>query len=115
MGNPKAALVRRVRHLRLHSADASTPIFLFYDERRRARKITDRVLTDQLRVTAQSLGLDVETTVGALRCTGATAALEGEVPVDVIKLIGRWRSDEVFRYLHTQSEKLMSPIAQQML
>ena len=59
VGNPKAALVRRVRHLRLHSAAASTPIFLFYDERRRARKITDRVLTDQLRVTAQSLGLDV--------------------------------------------------------
>ena len=31
------------------------------------------------------------------------------------KLIGRWRSDEVFRYLHTQADPLMQQHASRML
>jgi hypothetical protein len=41
-------------------------------------------------------------TAGALCCTGATALLlEGQIPIHLIKLVERWRSVEVFRYLHT--------------
>jgi hypothetical protein len=50
---------------------------------------------------AALLGIEADATVGALRCMGATAALEGDIPIPFIKLLGRWRSDEVFHYLHT--------------
>ncbi len=46
---------------------------------------------------------------------GATALLQGKVPIGLIKLVSHWRSDEVFRYLHTQSKPLMSPVANTML
>jgi hypothetical protein len=68
-----------------------------------------------LRRGATLLEIDADTTVGALRCTGATAALEGDIPVAFIKLLGRWRSDEVFWYLHTQTETLMAPLTARML
>jgi hypothetical protein len=54
-------------------------------------------------------------TVGALRNTGAQALLEADVPVEILKLIGRWRSDEVFRYLTTSSSVLMAPFAGRMM
>ena len=77
--------------------------------------IRDSHLTAFLRIAAALLELDVITTAGALRCTGASALLEGKTPVELIKLLGRWRSDEVFRYLHTQSPRLMQPLADTML
>ena len=42
----------------------------------------------------------------ALMCAG--------VPTDTIKLVGRWRSDAVFRYLHTQAAPLVGPLASSM-
>ena len=65
------------------------------------------MMTKYLRAVALSVEVDRSPTIGALRCTGATALLEGNIPTSLIKLLGRWRSDEVFRYLHTQSEPLM--------
>ena len=64
-------------------------------------------MTKYLKAVALSVEVDQPPTIGALRCTGATALLEGNIPTSLIKLLGRWRSDEVFRYLHTQSEPLM--------
>jgi hypothetical protein len=46
---------------------------------------------------------------------GATALLQGKVPEELIKLVGRWRSDGVFKYLHAQSDPLMNPLASTML
>jgi hypothetical protein len=113
--SPRLALIRQVKHLRQHTTDPDTPLYRFYDKHDQPRRITDHLLTSSLRMCAALLQLDVDTTVGALRCTGATAALEGDVPVSLIKLLGRWRSDEVFRYLHLQSETLMAPVATHML
>ena len=39
----------------------------------------------------------------ALLCAG--------VDPDVIKLVGRWRSDAMFRYLHAQAEPLVGNLA----
>jgi hypothetical protein len=72
-------------------------------------------MTSTLSRGAALIDIDADTTVGALRvCTGATAALDGDIPVASIKLLGRWRSNEVFRYLYTQSEPLMAPLAARM-
>jgi hypothetical protein len=35
------------------------------------------------------------------------ALLNGGVDTDIIRLIGRWRSDKMLRYLHVQAEPLM--------
>ena len=72
-------------------------------------------LTAFLRIGAASLNLDCETTAGSLRATGASALLAANAPIPLIKLMGRWRSDEVFRYLHLQTESLTASYASNML
>ena len=68
------------------------------------------MMTTFLRALSLVVPTDQHPTIGALRCTGATILLEGGIPADLIKLLGRWQSDEVFRYLHTQSEPLMQDL-----
>jgi hypothetical protein len=43
------------------------------------------------------------------------ALLCAEVDTDIIRLIGRWRSDEMLRYLHVQAEPVMRGFAPRML
>mmetsp|Transcript_1284 Transcript_1284/g.2568 ORF Transcript_1284/g.2568 Transcript_1284/m.2568 type:complete len:293 (+) Transcript_1284:2544-3422(+) len=106
--NPVKILAEIVQHLRQFPATTSdTPLYIYYDEYGVPRKITDRMMTKYLRGISLSVPTSQEPSIGALRCTGATILLEGGVPTDLIKLLGRWRSDEVFRYLHTQSEPMM--------
>jgi hypothetical protein len=88
---------------------------VYFDTAGVSRRITDRQLTAHLRIAATLLALSKNTSADALRCTGATALLQGKVPLELIKLAGCWRSDEVFKYLHAQSEALMNPLASTML
>jgi hypothetical protein len=111
---PVQAAARRVRHLRENAAEAHIPLHTFYDDAGRARAITDKNLTALLRLHATAQGLDVDVSIGGLRATGATALLNSGTSVTLIKLIGRWRSDEVMRYLHTQST-VSEPLAGRML
>ena len=106
--DPVSTLAAIVKHLRLRTqTNGDTPLFIYYDQWNVGRKVTDRMMTKYLRASALSLEVDQLPSISALRCTGATALLEGNIPTGLIKLLGRWRSDEVFRYLHTQSEPLM--------
>jgi hypothetical protein len=111
---PLKAITYRIAHLRNNGATADTPLSVYYDSLGTPRRITDRDLNQQLRIAASLLGLNVAKSASALCCTGATALLQGKVPLELIKLVGRWHSDEVFRYLHTQSKPLMSPLANKM-
>jgi hypothetical protein len=43
------------------------------------------------------------------------ALLCAKVDTDTIRLLGRWRSDEMLRYLHVQTFPLVAPLASQML
>jgi len=56
-----------------------------------------------------------DVTARSLRTSGAMALLCANVDTDRIRLIGRWRSDEMFRYLHTQAAPLTKDIALRML
>ncbi|KAI2500158.1 hypothetical protein MHU86_14302 [Fragilaria crotonensis] len=52
------------------------------------------------------------------RCTragGAMALLCAGIGSDRLRLIGRWRSDEVYRYLHVQAQPIMAGVATAML
>lgn len=56
-----------------------------------------------------------EVSARSLRAGGAMALLVAEVDTDVIRLLGRWRSDEMFRYLHLTAEPIMRNFAHRML
>jgi hypothetical protein len=43
------------------------------------------------------------------------ALLCAQVDSDVIRLLGRWRSDEMLRYLHVQAEPVMRDFSRRML
>jgi hypothetical protein len=43
------------------------------------------------------------------------ALLCARVDTDTIRLLDRWRSDEMLRYLHVQAIPLVAPLANQML
>ena len=49
------------------------------------------------------------------RASGAMAMLCGGIDSDRIRLIGRWRSDKMYRYLHVQSQPVMAGVAAIML
>lgn len=113
--SPVKAVIRRVAHLRQNGATRDTKLFTYYDAKGVQKRVTDRMLSQHLKLAAHMLGLDISPNAGALRATGATALLQGKVSTGLIKLIGRWRSDEVFRYLHTQSATLMDPFSNLMI
>ena len=50
-----------------------------------------------------------------LRAAGANALLCAKVDTDVIRLLGRWRSDEMLRYLHLQAAPVMKNFARAMI
>jgi hypothetical protein len=43
------------------------------------------------------------------------ALLCAHVDTDIIRLLGRWRSDEMLRYLHVQAEPVMRDFSRRML
>jgi hypothetical protein len=112
---PVRCTANRVRHLRTHLAPPDTPIFAFFDATRRQLAVSDRMITHYLRKAADGTPFPGNYTVGALRNSGAQALLEAGVPKAMIQPIGRWRSDEIFRYLIANSEALMHPYSESMI
>ena len=49
------------------------------------------------------------------RAGGAMALLCAGIPSDKIKMVGRWRSDELYRYLHVQAQPVMTGLSAAML
>jgi hypothetical protein len=117
---PVKALQRRVCHLRHHSAPETTPIASYYLAGRWHR-ISPPQITDALRATvatfdSNQLGfLPSDVSARSLRAAGAMALVCAKVDTDIIRLIGRWRSDEMLRYLHVQAEPVMRGFAPRML
>lgn len=116
---PVLALLRRVRHLKQHNAPSNTPIYTYYASTC-ANSTYSSDLTWALRRAAaacySTTGID-PTSISArsLRPGGATALLCARVDTDIVRLVGRWRSDEMLRYLHLQAAPLMQHYAQAML
>ena len=51
----------------------------------------------------------------SLWAAGAISLLYSGVDNDIISLIGRWRSDEMLRYLHVQAEPVMRNFSKLMI
>ena len=114
---PVRAMGRRVLHLRAHHAPLPTPLAHWYNADNSVDKVRPAMVTDTIRLAVRFLGpslgfLPTDVTARCLRASGANALLCAGVDTDVIRLIGRWRSDEMLRYLHTQVSPLLRGFSQ---
>jgi hypothetical protein len=117
---PNRAIARRVLHLHHHHAPMDTPLHAYYLPRGQQGSVTPTDITSNLRLAVRFLGpalgfLPEDVTARCLRAAGANALLCAGVDTDVIRLLGRWRSDEMLRYLHTQAVPVMRDFARKML
>jgi hypothetical protein len=115
---PVRALLNRALHLRTHNAPPTTPIYSYFTTS--WHRIDTATLTTHLRIAVTALGphygiSSSDVSVRSLRSSGAMALLCAKVDTDMIRLLGRWRSDEMLRYLHIQSFPIVAPFASQML
>jgi hypothetical protein len=104
---PVLALARRVLHLRAHHAPPTSPLYLVRTADR-FTPIRSNAITQALRVSAAAtiacLNINPACiSARSLRSGGAMALLCAGIDSDIIRLVGRWRSDEMLRYLHVQA------------
>mmetsp|Transcript_9230 Transcript_9230/g.13387 ORF Transcript_9230/g.13387 Transcript_9230/m.13387 type:complete len:350 (-) Transcript_9230:545-1594(-) len=116
---PVLAVVRRVLALRAWNAPPPTPLHAYVD-RGKWFGVTASHVTAQLRSAVLAMGAQfglapADVSARATRTSGAMALLCAQVDSDRIRLIGRWRSDEMFRYLHTQASPVTAQLAPRML
>ena len=110
---PKEALRCRVSHLRQYGAPADTPLARFKTPRDRWTKMSLTMITSHLKAMVKlfagtHLGFThKDVSARSLQAAGDMALLCSGVDTDIISLNGRWRSNEMMRYLHVQSGPIM--------
>jgi hypothetical protein len=115
---PVQACINRIKHLRQFHAPPHTPLFAFFTTEWLA--ISTTILTHELRQVITCWGMSVglsptDVSVRSLRSSGAMALLCANMDTDRIRLLGRWRSDEMLRYLHVQAYPVVASLAPAML
>jgi hypothetical protein len=114
---PVLAVARRILHLRQFNAPPTTflcavgPAFTPILPIQITRLLRAAVLSNP---TPSGL-LPSDINAKSLRATGAMALLNRNVDLDRLRLIGRWKSDAVLRYLHVQAHDIMSDYSSLML
>jgi hypothetical protein len=116
---PVVALTRRIAHLRTYRAPASTPLAAYFTSPS-PTLIRPADITAALRCSTAIIGPSVgflpsDISARSLRAAGAMALLCAQVDSNVIRLLGRWHSDEMLRYLHVQAEPVMRDFSRRML
>ena len=116
--SPTVAVADQVIHLRNNNAPPDTPLCAF-TENGHWFVVTSEMLTTLLRRAVRACpgcGLsESDISARSLRATGAMAMLCAGIDPCRIKLLGRWRSDEMLTYLHVQAEPLYRDISERML
>ena len=115
------ALGRIALHFRKYKAPPDTPISHHYNPTdKKWHAIRPALITNALRHAARACqhitGIDPDlVSARSLRPGGATALMMAGVDSDHICLMGRWRSDAMFRYLRIQVAAHQKSFAQRML
>ena len=118
---PVLAAARRCLHLRTAGAPDTQPLASFVDPlSHHLTRIAPPDITALLRLSVTILGtqygfLPGDVSARSLRAAGAMALLCADVDTDRIRLLGRWQSDQMFRYLHVQAEPVMRHFSSRML
>jgi hypothetical protein len=112
---PVQATICRVLHLRHNKAPISAPIASYYSARKgialKSKDITDALQLAAIATTHQTGILPTDISTRSLRVGGAMALLNGKIDHDTIRMLGRWHSDAMMRYLHLQSRPIMCEFA----
>jgi len=104
---PVDALQRICRDILQHHGSDATPLYNYYEPSlSRFRPLDSASITAALKLAAgkcySRTGIHPDNiTARSLRAGGATALLCAGIAKDIVKLVGRWRSDAVDRYLRT--------------
>jgi len=118
---PVRAIARRLLHLRGAGAPPTQPLASYVSPSSGSPTlISPSDITQFLRFTVDTMGpaygfTSADISARSLRSAGAMALLCANVDSNRIQLLGRWRSDEMLRYLHVQAEPLMRSFASRML
>ena len=116
--NPVEVVKRRFLHLKKHSAPPDITL-CSYRHKGKWKEVTSKNITTLLRKAAADLPhynlRPCDISARSLRAAGAMALLCDSVDSDRIRLLGRWRSDEMLRYLHLQAKPIMDGFAERML
>ncbi|CAJ1954978.1 unnamed protein product [Cylindrotheca closterium] len=99
---PVRSMIRRILHLRQHTANMHTIIATYFQNSRHYSVKSADITTTSRQATA-ACGADL----GSLFCSN--------VDRNTIQLIGRWKSDAMLRYLHVQAQPVMQGFASMML
>ena len=116
---PVKAIVCRVIHLRKHQVSPQNLLSIYYSVNF-LPPVTPTHVSVMLNNTVTYLGptlgfLATDILARCICAAGANALLNALIGPQVITLIGRWRSDEIIRYLHVQNRNLIKNYAAQML
>jgi hypothetical protein len=115
---PVQACINRVKYLRNLNAQPTMPLYAFFSIYWQG--ITTSALTSELRNTIHVHGASVglspsDISIRSLRSSGAMALLCANVDTDRIRLLRRWKFDEMLRYLHVQAYPVVAHLAPAML
>jgi hypothetical protein len=117
---PVAAAAQCVQHLREQNAPPDTPLGTYYLPTGVSKTVTSDNITKTLRFSFRYFGTtlgitSLDISARSLCAAGAMALLCAHVDHDTIRLIGRWRSDEMLYYLHTQAQPVMHDFSRRMV
>jgi hypothetical protein len=112
---PVKAVIRRILHLRPHKPAKSTPLASYHHGTKKvaikAKDITESLRLATIATSHQTGLLPADISARSLRAGGAMALLCGRIDHDTIRMLGRWHSDAMMRYLHLQAKPLMRQFA----
>jgi hypothetical protein len=116
---PVKATIRRLIYHRDMNTPSNKPLATYYNAHNRRIAITSQDVTEQLRAAATAnyhiTGIAAaDLSARSLRAGGAMALLCGNVDFDIIKMLGRWHSDVMIRYLHIQAQPIIQQLAVKM-
>jgi hypothetical protein len=115
---PVKATSRRLLNHRNNKCKASTPLAYYYNaEKRVAIKAMDvtAVLHTATTLNHHRTGIAADdVSARSLRAMGAMALLCGQIDFDHIRMLGRWHSDAMMRYLHMQARAVVGGYAAKM-
>ena len=99
-------VTRKVCHIRLHNTPSTTPLLRVYTGvGQHTHSVTPAPISRMLRGAVKYLGsrigfLPSNVSVRSLRTAGPMALRVNKGNPDIIQMLGRWRLDNMFRYLH---------------
>jgi hypothetical protein len=113
---PARATILRPKHHRLKKSTASTPLASYYLTNRRTavkpKDVTD-TLRHAMRINVHHTGIQAtDISARSVRAGGAMAMFFGKIDMNNTRLMGRWHSDAMMRYLHCQAQPIMGRFAE---